>query len=386
MVLPPRRVAQAIRDGRKYRDERRGAGRAGPSPGVPNHHQRPARAARRRPGRAGGPRPRRAERPGRHRTPGPGRALHRPARRRPRPGLVDPRRTAPAPPVRPARARGRPVAPRRRRRRLTLRHRPAPPAAARLGVEAFRATAAAFQEVVRAPTAKGEVSRAVSDRVPPEVTYDCAACAARHISGGLFQQAGLAGGVALDEDAAKTVLIPATPRPSIPDSPSGTPGLIRTYLRILGPATAGDVAKYLGTTATALKSAWPDDLSEISVDGRSAWLPHEHVDALLSAPAIRGVRLLPPSDPFLQARDRAVLVPDKAQSKEVWRILGNPGVLLLDGEIAGTWRARVVRKRLELTLTPWLPLSAQTRREIETEAQSVAAARALPAAEVLGLS
>ncbi|HTJ34710.1 MAG TPA: crosslink repair DNA glycosylase YcaQ family protein [Dactylosporangium sp.] len=261
-----------------------------------------------------------------------------------------------------------------------------PPAAARLGVEAFRATAAALQEVVRAPTAKGEVSRAVSDRVPPEVTYDCAACAARHISGGLLQQAGLAGGVALDEDAAKTVLIPATPRPSIPDSPSGTPGFIRTYLRLLGPATAGDVAKYLGTTATALKSAWPDDLSEISVDGRSTWLPHEHVDALLSAPAIRGVRLLPPSDPFLQARDRAVLVPDKAQSKEVWRILGNPGVLLLDGEIAGTWRARVVRKRLELTLTPWLPLSAQTRREIETEAQSVAAARALPSAEVLGLS
>ncbi|MGI5237516.1 DNA glycosylase AlkZ-like family protein [Dactylosporangium sp. CA-139066] len=260
------------------------------------------------------------------------------------------------------------------------------PAAGALGIEAFRVTAAALQSVVRAPTAKGEVSRAVSDRVPPELTYDCRPCAARHISGGLFQQAALAGGVALDEDAAKTVLIPATPRPPIPSSSSGTSRLVRTYLHLLGPATIGDVAKYLGTTAGSLKPAWPSDLAEVSVDGRRAWLPADDLDALRSARPIRGVRLLPPSDPFLQARDRAVLVPDKSQSKEVWRILGNPGVVLLDGEIAGTWRARVARKRLELTVTPWLPLSAETRRDLESEAQTVAAARSLLSADVLGLS
>ncbi|MFG2044313.1 winged helix DNA-binding domain-containing protein [Dactylosporangium sp. NPDC048998] len=260
-----------------------------------------------------------------------------------------------------------------------------PPEAGKLGVEAFRATAAAFQAVVRAPSAKGDVSRAVSAQVPAELTYDCRPCGARHISGGLFQQAGLAGGVALDEDAAKTVLVPAHPRPSIPDFPFGTAGFVRAYLRLLGPATPGDAAKYIGTTVGALRPAWPGDLAEVSVDGRKAWLPPEDVDALLAAPPIRGVRLLPPSDPFLQARDRSVLVPDKAQAKEVWRILGNPGVLLLDGEISGTWRARLVRSRLELTVTPWLPLTAATRRCVDSEAQTVAAARGLDSADVKGL-
>jgi hypothetical protein len=261
-----------------------------------------------------------------------------------------------------------------------------PPAAGKLGVEAFRATAAAFQDVVRAPTAKGEASRAVSDLVPAELTYDCKPCGARHISGGLFQQAGLAGGVALDEDATKTVLVPADPRPSIPGSPSGTAQFVRAYLRLLGPATPGDAAKYVGTTAAALRPAWPAaDLAEVDVDGRRAWLPAEDLDTLLAAPPIRGVRLLPPSDPFLQARDRAVLVPDKAQSKEVWRILGNPGVVLLDGEIAGTWRARAARRRLEVTVSPWLPLTATTRRAMQAEAQTVAEARGLDSADVQGL-
>jgi hypothetical protein len=235
--------------------------------------------------------------------------------------------------------------------------------------------------------AKGDVSRAVSDRVPAELTYDCGPCKARHISGRLFQQAGLAGGVCLDEAATKTILQPAEPRPAIPSSPSGTPAFVLAYLRLLGPATPSDVAKYLGTTATALRAAWPGTgLAEVSLDGRKAWLPETDLDALTGAGRVRGVRLLPPSDPFLQARDRTVLVPDKAQAKEVWRILGNPGVLLLDGDLAGTWRARTVRKRLELTLTPWVPLPAAARRAVEDEAQVVAAARGLPAADVNGLT
>ncbi|MEU7868572.1 winged helix DNA-binding domain-containing protein [Dactylosporangium sp. NPDC049140] len=258
-----------------------------------------------------------------------------------------------------------------------------PKGAFELGLEAFRATAAALREVVRAPTAKGDVSRAVSDRVPKELTYDCKPCGARHISGGLFQQAGLGGGVRLEEDAAKTVLAPLDPRPPLPGPASGTAGFVRAYLRILGPATPGDVAKYLGTTVTALKPIWPSDLAPVSVDGRKAWLPPENLDALLDPPPVRGVRLLPPSDPFLQARDRTVLVPDKAQAKEVWRILGNPGVLLLDGDIAGTWRARAAaRRRLDVTVTPWVPVTAATRTALDEESTRLAGVRGLESAAV----
>nr|BFE66440.1 crosslink repair DNA glycosylase YcaQ family protein [Dactylosporangium thailandense] len=257
-----------------------------------------------------------------------------------------------------------------------------PKAASELGIEAFRATAAAFREVVRAPTAKGDVSRAVTDLVPKELTFDCGPCGARHISGGLFQQAGLGGGVRLEEDAAKTILAPLDPRPPLPAAASDTAGFVRAYLRVLGPATIGDVAKYLGTSVAALKPVWPADLAAVSVDGRKAWLPPEHLDVLLGAPPVHGVRLLPPSDPFLQARDRALLVPDQAQSKEVWRMLGNPGVLLLDADLAGTWRARAARKRLDVTVTPWLPLSAAARQALRHEAEALAAARGLDGADV----
>jgi len=64
------------------------------------------------------------------------------------------------------------------------------------------------------------------------------------------------------------------------------------------------------------------------------------------------VRLLPPLDPFIQARDKGLLVPDKVRQKEVWKIIGNPGVLLADGEIAATWRTKATgRKRLDFTIS-----------------------------------
>jgi winged helix DNA-binding protein len=111
-------------------------------------------------------------------------------------------------------------------------------------------------------------------------------------------------------------------------------------------------------------------------EGRRVWLPDETVDALRSAPAPRLVRLLPPSDPFLQARDRALLVPDKAHQAALWRVLGNPGALLVDGEISGVWRARVAGgAKLEVTVTPFHALSVANRAEVEDEAGGVAAAR-----------
>ncbi|MCM0674360.1 winged helix DNA-binding domain-containing protein, partial [Micromonospora phytophila] len=84
----------------------------------------------------------------------------------------------------------------------------------------------------------------------------------------------------------------------------------------------------------------------------------------------------PPGDPFLQARDRDVLVPEKAHHRELWRIIGNPGALLVDGEIRGTWRAKQAAKaRLDLTVTPFETMPKRLRQEIEAEAETVRAAR-----------
>lgn len=60
-------------------------------------------------------------------------------------------------------------------------------------------------------------------------------------------------------------------------------------------------------------------------------------------------------------------MPDKARQKELWKILGNPGAVLVDGEVAGTWRAKAAGKRLTITVGSFAPLSKATRAVIEIE-------------------
>ncbi|MFF0369777.1 DNA glycosylase AlkZ-like family protein [Micromonospora sp. NPDC005087] len=250
-------------------------------------------------------------------------------------------------------------------------------AGAKLGLAAFRATAEAFQAVVTTELERGVVSRAVSERVPAELTYDCRACQARHISGSVFQQAGLAGGVRLVVAGRAARLAPLPDWSGPPAAAAHTAELVTTYLRLLGPAAPADAAGFLGTAAAELRRVWPAGLVEVLVDGRAVWLPAEALDALTGAPAPRLVRLLPPGDPFLAGRDRDLLVPAKEHQRQLWRAIGNPGALLLDGEIAGTWRARQAGKgRLELTVSPFSALPARVRREVDAEAATVAAARA----------
>lgn len=259
------------------------------------------------------------------------------------------------------------------------------PDAARLGVRAFTVTASAFREVLTGPMPRGEASTEISRRLPAELTYDCKACAARHVAGNVWQHAGLAGGAEVISRGKDAMLGPLADAPPIPAANRGVDRLIETYLRFLGPAGPGEVAKYLGSTTTAIKAVWPSaGLTEVRVAGRRAWLPSSAAGLLESVAPPRGVRWLPPMDPLLQARDRELLVPGRERQKEVWRILGNPGVLLVDGEIAGVWRARMAgRKRVDLTVTTFEKLTGAQVALVEEEAAQVARARGAAEARVI---
>ncbi|MEU4215039.1 DNA glycosylase AlkZ-like family protein [Actinoplanes sp. NPDC026623] len=257
------------------------------------------------------------------------------------------------------------------------------PEGGKLGRNAFEATAIAFREVVTSSMPRGEASTRVSALVPRELTYDCRACGARHISGSVWQHSGLAGGVEVESRGKDATLGPIEDAPPLPERNAGIQDLIATYLRLLGPATPADVAKYLGSTTAEIKKVWPEGLAEVRVDGRAAWLPAPAVPALAAASPAPGVRLLPAMDALLQARDRDLLVPDRARRKEIWKLLGNPGALLIDGEIAGVWRARLAgRKRVDLTVTPFGSITAGARRAVEEESAVVARARGVAAATV----
>jgi hypothetical protein len=191
-----------------------------------------------------------------------------------------------------------------------------------------------------------------------------------------MRTAALGAGLELQPDTSPPVILrrKGAKLPRRPD-PKALRRLALAYLRFLGPATVAEFAGYLEARRADVTAVWPDDLVEVMVDGRPAYLPEECVTELRSAPDPEPVRLLGPFDPYLQARDRNLLVPDKSLHKALWPVLGRPGVVLVDGEVAGTWRTKASGSKLTITVEPFGTFPPPVWRDIDTEAERVAQAR-----------
>ena len=121
------------------------------------------------------------------------------------------------------------------------------------------------------------------------------------------------------------------------------------------------------------------------MDGRRAWLLTADVAALQAAELPRGVRLIGGYDPYLAARDRELLLPDGALRKRLWRTLANPGAVLRDGELAGTWRATRKGKRLVVAVEPFGSRLRGSKRALADEAATLAPWRGAERAELTGV-
>jgi hypothetical protein len=237
--------------------------------------------------------------------------------------------------------------------------------------------AAAIRKVVTKPMTKGAVSAAVTKVLPPAFARWCRGCGATHIHEQLLRIAAPHAGVRLVTGATPATLAPLEDRGRprrTPDTAAAT-AVVASYLRLNGPASPGEAAEFAGTARAVVDRTWPADLAEVRVEGKVRYLPGSRLRALENPPEPDVVRLLPPLDPFVQARDKTLLVPDPARRKEVWKMLGNPGVLLADGDIAGTWRAKASGAKLALTVTAFDPLRPADREAAEAEAARVAQAR-----------
>ena len=151
--------------------------------------------------------------------------------------------------------------------------------------------------------------------------------------------------------------------------------LVRKFLHCHGPSTPALLAEWLGCSPAQARRLWnsvAQELEPVSVEGKARWLLSADRDALAHpcGPQER-------HDPYLDTRDRDVLLPDKALQKLVWRTVGNPGAVVLDGRISGMWTARTVRDRLELSVTAWQAFSARQQSMLEIRAQEYAAFRGL---------
>jgi DNA glycosylase AlkZ-like len=95
------------------------------------------------------------------------------------------------------------------------------------------------------------------------------------------------------------------------------------------------------------------------------------------------VQLLGPYDLFLQARDRPLLVEDPARSRALWPVLGRPGAVLVDGEVAGTWRPRTSGRKLTVTVDLWATATSAVRSAVRDRAERLAAHRHVRLADVV---
>jgi winged helix DNA-binding protein len=232
---------------------------------------------------------------------------------------------------------------------------------------------------------KGELSGAVSPRLPEIARPWCAGCGVAHVAEGLFRLGTLYAGIELvPPDGRRLRFRREHGEPGEPVVAEGgrTTELVRTYLRLAGPAALSDVVAWLDTRSVtappgSLRPSIDElagELVEVRIDGHQMHAHEDTVAAVVDAPDPPAVLLLPPRD-AISLGTRTFLVPDRALAKAVWRPVGSPGVLLVDGEIAGTWRARQAGRVLRLTVTAHRTLTARQRAKVAEQGAVVAAAR-----------
>jgi hypothetical protein len=249
---------------------------------------------------------------------------------------------------------------------------------------------AEVERVMRSAVADGPVERddmhqQLRDALPGSLLWACKGCGTEHVHPMVWRGACTMGALRRD-DASPSRAVTYAAVASSPD-PSGDVAaraeLTRRALHHHGPLTLSELAAWLSVSKPETRArldAIAGELEEVDRQGEPAWALAADLELLTAPPAPQSLRLLAAGDPLLDSRDRASLVPDPAVHKEVWRALASPGVVLADGAVVGTWRAKAKGRRLELTLTPLGSARLPSAGRLRPEAEALAAARGLAGA------
>lgn len=161
--------------------------------------------------------------------------------------------------------------------------------------------------------------------------------------------------------------------------------LLRRYLHTYGPSTAEHFSEWTGISAPQAAATWSlldSERMAIEDQGRVLWILAEDLDTWITPRQAEGVRFLPPHDPYLNLRDRATLLPDPARQRRLWRTVGNPGALLVDGQLLAAWRPKKTGRRLRLIVEPFASIPPSRLSLIEAEAATLAPFRGCTSVEL----
>jgi hypothetical protein len=180
------------------------------------------------------------------------------------------------------------------------------------------------------------------------------------------------GTVLIRWDGARQPIVWTVPRPEV-DPRAARLELARRYLHIFGPTTPLAFARWAGIGprgGVAVFDALRRSLTPVRTPVGESWILMSDEPAFRSVPGPAApARLLPSGDAYflLQGRDRELLIPDASRRSALWTSRVWPGAVLVDGEIAGTWR----RALGAVTIQIWRRLSRPARDAVEAEAASL---------------
>ncbi|HVF20841.1 MAG TPA: winged helix DNA-binding domain-containing protein [Mycobacteriales bacterium] len=256
----------------------------------------------------------------------------------------------------------------------------------RLAVE--RATAAVCEALDGRVLSKSDLSSAVTKLLPDPLTPYCTPCKVAHVNESLLRSVGLRGVLAFaprEGVGASFVRLDqwAGYSPEGVDVDAARAELVRRYLRWYGPSTPRHFATWAGISLPQGKRWWAlveGELAEVDAEGiPKASLLEADLAAVQGVPAAKGVRLLPPADPYLLVPDRDTIVADADWQKALWRPIGSPGAVLADGDIVALWRPQKKGARLVVSVEPFGPVD---RSRIEEAVEALAPHRGCMTAEV----
>ena len=244
-----------------------------------------------------------------------------------------------------------------------------------------RVSAAEADALAWGPLDRDAFHEALRQRLPATLLPFCRGCQSRHVHPSLWRATGVRGVLSIAGRDRRTAVFASPPPAPALDDPGAE--LARRFLRAYGPATPALFAGWAGIHRSHAEALWAraGELAPVELEGERRWLPAQDLSAI--GDAASGVRLLAGYDPYLAQRDRELLVQDSLLRKRIWRAIGNPGVVLVEGALAGLWRATKRGKRLVVTVEELDPAVRAAGDELAAEAKLLAPWRGAERAEVV---
>jgi len=139
--------------------------------------------------------------------------------------------------------------------------------------------------------------------------------------------------------------------------------MARRYLRVYGPSTKNDFARWWGAWPGVGTAAWKalgPELVTVSVEGARLEALAADLAAIRRAKLTEPVQLLPLFDPYLMGYAKRDHMLDRVHAAKVSRTAGwISAVVLVEGVVVGTWTHTLTGRTLRIAIAPFSRLPAK---------------------------